>query len=210
MKQAKIPPLIVDLLVTLEDGDHHVVRWKYGSRGIYAVPRSFVLDGVASHDSYHPDGERHGKLTTGQLTLYPGGLLLGTAQDKSHPKQEVWLWRSAGSAWHSLHGVEALHPNSANVRFDIVSLGQSYPVIQLSDPHDSEKIVIEPEKLHGRMVLIEAWLVEAGNEQALQEAVNEVRKTWARPWGRPELDSLHVFKQRNPWFAVAVLSEPPD
>ena len=67
--------LTIDIVVNLTSGRYHISRLTYTKKGLYNVPLTYKAEvsPIDVHVSYHPSGEAHGKLTRGELKVFPGG-----------------------------------------------------------------------------------------------------------------------------------------
>ncbi len=204
---SKRKEIVVDLLVAPETGTyHHVMRWTYGSGGVYAVPQTMTT-GVDSHVSYHTDGRRHGKLTRGRMTRYPPGAILGIGIPKLRPKVEYQEWREDGPPFASIRGVVRFLPKPCGVT-NVLALTQGYPVVRLEKLSESEHVIIQPNALGSPMVSIEAWLVESGLDALAVEhvAVASMERYWHPSPCRVQFESCHLFTSRSPSLAITIAS----
>ncbi|MBI2917970.1 MAG: hypothetical protein HYY01_08240 [Chloroflexi bacterium] len=205
LKTATPDQLMVDIVVNLPSGRYHIGQLAYTKKGLYLVPLTYkaTASPIDVHDSYHPGGEMHGKLTKGELLVYPGKQVLGKAKPHTQDK-EALLWQRKGQPWDSLKGVERLSPHQKGAQgfASIEATAAGYPIISLSSA--DHVFEIEGHSLQSKMIDLAVYLVAEGNSKALED---ELCKNMAlRPvsTGCVTVEKAELFTNLNPWLAIVL------
>ncbi|MFA4836808.1 MAG: hypothetical protein WC749_12155 [Dehalococcoidia bacterium] len=202
----------VDVMAGFPGGLRHISRLNYTDKGLYDVPLT-LKSGVDLHNSYHPRGEQHGKLTRGKLFLSPENQLLGKAKPHTENK-EVLLWEKKGQPWDSLKGVQDVgyQPNGFGFA-NIDALEAGYPIVTPSD--DDCVFTIDANTLRSKMISVRYFLVETDNVGAFKQRIDEIttnfrdldtKVTW-RPHQYLTVEKAAIYTTRSPWLAIMLFSK---
>jgi hypothetical protein len=214
-KLANQSQLIIDIVVNLPSGLHHVATLKHSTDGLHEVPLTYKHSScpVDIHTTYHANGETHIDLTKGKIYI-ADGQQTQILDEAYYPTREdrgraVRLWGAQNQSWSSLNGVEEIHPHTGFV--DINSLAAGYPV--LSARHAADYVFeIVAQSLPSTMISIRKFLVKPHDTTALPQYIGEIMDGWEHEetlvtWPAHErltVEKAEVLTSLSPWLAIVV------
>jgi hypothetical protein len=209
LNTARSAKVTVDIVVGLPSGNYHVSRLTYTGKGLYNVPLTCKSPTcpIDVHDTYHPNGEIHGKLTRGKLSSHPGGQVVGEAQPHTTNREYV-LWERRGKPWGCLTGVQRLGQLMEGCsRFtNIETMAGGYPIFSASDA--DYVFELDRSSLPSEMVDIAFYLCAPHSEQDLGEEMEREMHQSAAPWEvappRVTVERAELLTDLTPWLAIVV------